>query len=380
MKKQIDFCVRMLALVLAVSVLAGIMPAPSMAEEPTFSRMADAAAYVRQCTGERQEQFFFYLTDPKAVSWDLDTLLRQFIECTGWTCYLYINRKQVNSEKIYVGLKYTYRSGVRMADAWKNGNTAGLSSDELKALNKAGTVAMTIRSQYASDLDRERALHDYLCEHLTYEDADHSYDIPPQQQASYALNTGKANCQGYSDAFYLLGTMAGLNVRIQNGFNRQGAHTWNAVELNGSWYMLDVTSDDTDGDSLSSDAPAYLCFNMGKDLCDAGGYTWDDTWNVADIRSFTDENYFFYHGGAGQYGAAFSRMDDLTQYCYHLKKNEGMDSSWTMLVNGADGFDVDDFHASMKKATNKHGRATKWTFWYWRMGGHLYIYNLWRAF
>ena len=73
-------------------------------------------------------------------------------------------------------------------------------------------------------------------------------------------------------------------------------------------------------------------------------------------------------------------MDDLTQYCYNLKKNEGLDGCWAMLVNGAQGFETDDFHTSMKKVTNKHGGATKWTFWYWRQGENLYIYNLWRQF
>lgn len=380
MKKQEHFSVRLLALALALAVFLGAVPSVSLAEEPTFSRLADATAYVRQCAEKRQNEFFFYLTDPQVVSWDVDALLDEFVECTGIIVWLSINRQEAGPDKLRIGLRPTYRPGVLMADAWKNGDTGGLSSDEKKALEHAENVAHSIRSQYASDLDRELAVHDYLCKILTYEEADNSYKQPPQRLATYALNTGKANCQGYSDAFYLLGTLAGLNVRIQDGDNRAGGHTWNAVELDGNWYMLDVTVNDTNGDTLAPEAPGYIFFNMGRDLLAASGYTWKETREAADIAEYTDGNYFFYHGGVGQYGAAFGKMKDLTQYCYDLKKNEGINGCWTMLVNGADGFDVDDFHASMKKATNKHGRATKWTFWYWRRGGHLYIYNLWREF
>ena len=356
------------------------MPSVSHAEDPTFSRLADATAYVRQCAEKRLGEYFFYLTDSKAVSWDIDTLLNEFCECSGIIVHLAINRREVSPGKLRIGLRPTYRPGVLIADAWEKGNTAGLSSDEKKALAHAEKVAKSIRSRYASDLDRELAVHDYLCEILTYEDADTSQKLPPQRMATYALNSGKANCQGYADAFYLLGTLVGLNVRIQDGEITSGGHCWNAVELDGKWYALDVTADDTDGNDCAPEAPCYIYFNVGRDLLAASKYTWKDTQETADIIDHTDGNYFFYHGGAGQYGAAFEKMRDLTQYCYDLKKNEGIDGCWTMLVNGAKGFDTDDFHNSMKKTTDHHGGPTRWTFWYWQMGGNLYIFNLWRQF
>ena len=374
MKKQAG------ALLLALMVLFTVLPRVSLAEEPVFSRLGDATAYVRRCADERQYEFYFYLTDPKVMNWDIDDLLHEFIQCTGWSCYTYIQRKEIDAGKIRVGLRIIYRPGVRMADAWKSGNADDLSSDEKKALKKAESIAASIRKEYASDLDRERAIHDYLCKILVYEDAEKTDFVASQTMANYALNTGKANCQGYSEAFYLIGTMAGLNVRIQNGSNRIGEHTWNAVKLDGKWYMLDVTANDTNGDILASEAPGYIYFNMGRDLCKSSGYTWEDTWEEADYSAVTDGNYFFYHWGGGEYGAAFSSMRDLTEHCYNMKKNMGYSSGWTMLVNGAKGFEADDFHNSMKKTTDNHGGPTKWTFWYWTEGGHLYIYHQWKQF
>ncbi len=67
------------------------------------------------------------------------------------------------------------------------------------------------------------------------------------------LLNGKANCDGYADAFYLCAGLAGLIVRYQHGCSnmrehknaeyKDSSHLWNLVYLNGQWSMLDVTWD-----------------------------------------------------------------------------------------------------------------------------------------
>ena len=77
-----------------------------------------------------------------------------------------------------------------------------------------------------------------------------------------------ADCDGYSDAFYLVGTLAGLKIRFQHGnakntgfygFLDSTTHMWNLIELNGTWRLVDLTWDDSD------DGISRTWFNLGDD-------------------------------------------------------------------------------------------------------------------
>ena len=70
---------------------------------------------------------------------------------------------------------------------------------------------------------------------------------------------GVANCQGYSDAFYLLASLAGFDVRIVGSDD----HAWNAIKLSDSWYAVDCTFNDLNSDY--PDAKYYIWFNSPFD-------------------------------------------------------------------------------------------------------------------
>lgn len=85
------------------------------------------------------------------------------------------------------------------------------------------------------------------------------------------LLNGKANCDGYADAFYLCAGLAGLKVRYQHGCSNKEehktdkyedqTHLWNLVCLRNGWTMLDVT-----WDKNSSGTPAeYVHCMIGLD-------------------------------------------------------------------------------------------------------------------
>ena len=67
---------------------------------------------------------------------------------------------------------------------------------------------------------------DWLVESVTYDD-----EADDCQDAYGALIGGRAHCMGYSDAFYLLGTLAGLDVNYISGYAYGGGHAWNTVRL-----------------------------------------------------------------------------------------------------------------------------------------------------
>ena len=137
-------------------------------------------------------------------------------------------------------------------------------------------------------LETARAIHDALCERIVYVDDEETEE---DDTAIGALLNGEANCDGYSDAFYLTGTLAGLEIRYQHGdslvkgfgmpaFGNAVTHMWNLLLLDDSWRMVDVTWDDNDM------GPDYTWFNLG---CDRASRThiWNEEMTV-EILEETD--------------------------------------------------------------------------------------------
>jgi len=63
------------------------------------------------------------------------------------------------------------------------------------------------------------------------------------------LIQGKGVCLGYAETFRLLMDMAGIECITVTGaaFMSRENHAWNMVKLDGEWYCVDVTWDDTEG-------------------------------------------------------------------------------------------------------------------------------------
>lgn len=79
------------------------------------------------------------------------------------------------------------------------------------------------------------------------------YDNPPRGTVAHGgvvsalsvLREGRANCQGFSDALYLLCTLAGLRAEYRLGFKGREMHLWNGVEVQGRWLAADATAGKT---------------------------------------------------------------------------------------------------------------------------------------
>lgn len=142
-----------------------------------------------------------------------------------------------------VTLRLRYRAGVRIADAWQNGDVCGLSPDEQTALSRALVMAEQARRDAPDPLTLARRLYEAVR-------ACTVYDNPTIGTAAYgqvisavsALVRGRANCQGFSDAYYLLGTLAGLTVSCRTGVKDRMPHLWNTVLLDGHQRTVDVTA------------------------------------------------------------------------------------------------------------------------------------------
>lgn len=158
----------------------------------------------------------------------------------------------------------SFYPGALIIQALENGSTSALSGRERQTLQAAMYMAA-----YCADPDpltMARKIHDRLCESVVYV-TDPNTD--EDDTAIGALLNGEANCDGYADAFYLVGTVCGLHVRYQYGDvyaqepsaggEDDATHMWNLLEIDGAWRLVDVTWDDT------LDDPRYTWFNLGRD-------------------------------------------------------------------------------------------------------------------
>lgn len=136
-------------------------------------------------------------------------------------------------------LVYTIREypGTRVANAYLSGDTSYLSLEEQELyriavgiVNEANKCSSAVeKAQYIYNFIRERVL-------------DYKDETERNKTAIGALIDRYAQCQGYSDAFYMLGRMSGLNVRRIGGEADGIGHAWNIITFyNGKTYCIDVT-------------------------------------------------------------------------------------------------------------------------------------------
>lgn len=103
-----------------------------------------------------------------------------------------------------------------------------------------------------SDVEYIKAAHDYICKRMVYNNDAVNGD-PMDYLASFTAGGAFLDefgrsfvCEGYAKAFKVLCDKKGIPCVLISGYANGGAHMWNGVLLNGSWYMMDVTWDDGD--------------------------------------------------------------------------------------------------------------------------------------
>ena len=136
------------------------------------------------------------------------------------------------------------------------------SAQELAALTREelyGLIAAEITVDCTDDYQKVIAINNFLCERITY-DIDHytTYD---------AIVNGVGRCQGYANAFKTLANLAGIPTDYVRGRvnGSSTTHAWNRVLIDGNYYCVDVTFND------STDSDTYLLipeaqFNVGREI------------------------------------------------------------------------------------------------------------------
>ena len=99
-----------------------------------------------------------------------------------------------------------------------------------------------------SEFDREAMVHDYLIEHVAYDESVDTINIDSNSPDIYtvygALVDQTAVCEGYARAFQMLMNGLGVDCVGLMGSSQDQMHMWNAAKIDGTWYQTDVTWDD----------------------------------------------------------------------------------------------------------------------------------------
>ena len=242
-----------------------------------FATAQEATEYAIACAADEEKQITLFLTE-EAYNDLMDGVSAFNLFATDAGIYSLAARAGI----FRYGLSYNraaktvnltnvqYFPGRRIADAVAEGTEASLSARLQETLDAARKMADACRG--ADPVETARLIHDKLCETVVYTDLENTEE---DDCCIGALLLGQANCDGYSDAMYLVGTLAGLEMGYQHGDAKDGGlsslfstHIWNLICIDGTWRLIDVTWDDNEGAR-----PGYLWFNIGLDRA-ARTHTW----------------------------------------------------------------------------------------------------------
>jgi len=171
------------------------------------------------------------------------------------------------------GVSFSFLLMAHVALAQKQPINYGSIDRQVRTIDASSPddLAQKLTWAYNTDFERARAIFSWIAQHISYEykdpgshvsnkvsntinddDKDTSALTPLNKLvAEEVLKKRVALCYGYSHLFKYLCDYANIPCEIVNGyargdFNKIGAnfrtnHSWNAISLDSSWYLVDVT-------------------------------------------------------------------------------------------------------------------------------------------
>ena len=242
---------------------------------------------------------------------------------SGWSSLVDITRGEYgsfNTKNYFEEALYTpgkYRLSFLVAESLSNPqrfqiNFTVSESDNFKSIETVVTEVVAqceqecANSKGTSSYDYDRALwlNDWLVENTKY-DSSLMYC-----SAEGVFNRGLGTCEGYHEAYAMLLNKAGIETRRVDDFG--DAHVWTGIKLNGNWYNVDTTWNDT-GDYTRSDLDLQrLYFALPSGIIQKVHPKWDGQYSIKypdratfDANSFAD-NYFIHSGEIAQYVSPYT--------------------------------------------------------------------------
>lgn len=145
-----------------------------------------------------------------------------------------------------------------------------------------------------SDSDKVKYFHDQIILNCQYDSSSVN-----RYSAYGCLVEGKAVCEGYTKAMYMLCDRAGIPcIQIIGNGNDNGiieSHTWNMVKINDNWYHVDTTWDDPVTD-MGNDYCQYDYFNLTDEEISKEHDVEDNKFLELPLAVSNEEDYFVKSG------------------------------------------------------------------------------------
>ena len=224
---------------------------------------------------------------------------------------------------------------VQIPSMGKDGNYIyGSDADNLE---HAIDEALAVIKPGMTDLDKALALHDYLVLHIAYAYKDYiNGSLGGNVYNIYgALQEGKAVCQGYAYAYYIL--LNNVNIENRMVVSNNMNHAWNMLKIGGKWYHVDVTWDDPVWDILGRVRHEYFMLSDAaikeKEHYDWSSYDPEQETPVADSDKYKD--YFWGNVNAAMWyqDGYWYYMDSIDYTKGAIKRRTLSDSSEKVLKN-----------------------------------------------
>lgn len=157
-----------------------------------------------------------------------------------------VNQAIVNDapELFYLNnYKYIYYEFQRIAKVDPIYSLGILRSNQIKNEINSNINRIFRQCSNKSDFEKVKTIHDYLLDHIKYDEQANSHSIVGALVENYAV------CEGISKAFKYMADLIGLHSIIVYGnaydssTNMMQSHSWNQVLVDGINYHIDVTFD-----------------------------------------------------------------------------------------------------------------------------------------
>ena len=147
-------------------------------------------------------------------------------------------------ELFYLDTNYSYKynsSGMCIEITLNYNDTVDNIEYNKEVFNKEVNKIVDEANKLGNNYDKEKYVYMALIKKVEY-DKDAKYN----QSAYSALVVGKSVCAGYARAFQLIMQRLNIPTYYVLGYAKED-HAWNIVKINGEYYNVDLTWDDTGG-------------------------------------------------------------------------------------------------------------------------------------
>ena len=269
--------------------------------DPTINTLVEHGLYNVLYSNSNMEEWMAYclLGQSEIIPLPIETFGDEAADVEHAAKVLVEAYRQNPSTGAISNVKYNYEYQAFVVNYVGNENRLEKAIKELDAANK---VANNIITPDMSDYDKVVAINNYLTNIGTYDTASASTEVDNNSLSEQFIDShapygilcnGLGVCESYAEAFTLVARFAGLNAVCEMGSAFGVNHEWARVQIDGAWYIIDVTNNDNEkmpngilnySDDLASgvligDGTAYLSsleatsdrleyYNVKGDYCD----------------------------------------------------------------------------------------------------------------